>query len=155
MEAQFPRPQGEDESTAINFHIEHPDFQLPPVAPLDHWVRRVIELEEAELRTLNFIFVTDDALHQMNVTHLQHDTLTDIITFPFAEPPVVEGDVYISIDRVRDNAEELRVSFTEELRRIIIHGVLHLCGQGDKSLADKTMMTAKENAALRLWSELV
>ena len=97
---------------------------------------------------LQYVFCDDAYLHTLNVEHLDHDTLTDIITFPYGEPPQVWGDVFISVDRVRENARELDVDFAEELRRVLIHGVLHLLGFGDKTEAEAQAMRGWEDEAL-------
>lgn len=85
------------------------------------------------LHLLNFIFCSDDYLLRLNVEYLDHDTLTDIITFPYADPPSIHGDIFISIDRVRDNAADFKVTFEQELNRVMAHGVLHLCGYGNET----------------------
>jgi len=94
-------------------------------------------------------FCSDKYLHQLNVEYLQHDTLTDIITFPYNDPPIVHSDIFISIDRVRENAKELHVSFEQELHRVIIHGILHLCGYKDKTKEEAKLMRQKEEAMLK------
>ena len=90
------------------------------------WIKSVIENESCSLVSLHYIFCSDQYLHKVNVEHLNHDYLTDIITFPFQEPPNVEADIYISIDRVKENAQNFDQEFERELHRVIIHGVLHL-----------------------------
>ena len=112
------------------------------------WITSVIEARGGHLGELSYIFCNDDYLHDINVAYLQHDTLTDIITFPFAEFPTVSGDLFISTDRVRENAADYEVSFTDELHRVIIHGVLHLCGQSDKGEKEQAQMRSLEDWAL-------
>lgn len=146
---EWPDPE-DHRSDPIRFFSEEIDFELDQPARIIAWVRQVIEQEEGILTFLNIIFCTDSYLHRMNVEYLQHDTLTDIITFPYQDPPRIEGDIFISIDRVHDNAKTFGVSFEYELNRVIIHGVLHLAGYGDKTPAEKKRMTEKENAALAL-----
>lgn len=114
------------------------------------WFTEVCKLEGKELAEVNLIFMSDDDLLEMNRTHLDHDYYTDIITFDYCEEDLILGDLFISVDRVRDNAEEFKVSFGEELKRVCVHGVLHLCGYGDKSEEDERMMRAKENEMLEL-----
>ncbi|RMF23790.1 MAG: rRNA maturation RNase YbeY [Bacteroidetes bacterium] len=118
------------------------------------WLQRLIEGENCTLQQLNFIFCSDAYLHGLNVQYLQHDTLTDVITFPYAAPPEIEGDVFISVERVRDNARELGLPFEEELHRVMAHGTLHLCGYGDKTPAEVAQMREKEEAALLLLQQL-
>lgn len=139
-----------DEAT-IQFHFEEVQFELPSEEKLQNWIHDIIDREGCKLSSLNFIFCTDSYLHQINVQYLDHDTLTDIITFPYQEPPLIEGDIFISIDRVRENADSYDVSFYEELLRVISHGVLHLCGYSDKTKEEKARMTGKEDEALQLW----
>ena len=115
---------------------------------LVRWITSVIEARGGKLGDLTYIFCDDEYLHEINVAYLQHDTLTDIITFPFAEFPTVSGDLFISTERVRDNAAEFGQSFTDELHRVIIHGVLHLCGQSDKGEDQQAEMRQLENWAL-------
>ena len=148
-----PLPPDEDEEV-IEFNTEDVPDPLPQPDRVRHWIRTIIARQSAQLRELQYIFCSDDYLYRLNVEHLQHDTLTDIITFPYTDPPVVHGDIFISTERVRENAEELQVSFDEELRRVIIHGVLHLCGFSDKTEADSARMRELEDEALGLWAEV-
>jgi rRNA maturation RNase YbeY len=101
--------------------------------------------------SLSFIFCSDDYLHQINVEYLHHDTLTDVITFEYtaANSDAIEGDIFISIDRIKENAAEFQVPFEVELHRIMVHGTLHLLGYSDKSPNDKALMTEKENFYLQ------
>lgn len=113
------------------------------------WLSEAIKKENALAGEINYIFCSDDFLLDLNKRFLKHNTLTDIITFDYSSPEKgkirLSGDIYISTDRVIDNASELGVSKTAELRRVMIHGLLHLCGYKDKSPADKKKMTAKED----------
>lgn len=153
MEAEFPEFHGEQGS--IQFFSEDIPFEYPHPAIAQSWINLIIEREHCRLAAeLNFIFCSDDYLHRMNIDYLNHDTLTDIITFPYSEPPKISGDIFISIDRVRENAEQYQVSFSSELHRVIIHGVLHLCGYPDKTPEEQKNMRAKENEALQYLSTL-
>lgn len=145
VEPPFPT----DEPT-IHFHSEDTEFDLPQQGRLQQWIESIIRRESGILQQLSFIFCSDNYLHALNVEYLQHDDLTDVITFPYQEPPRIEGDIFISIDRVRDNAASFGMSFEQELHRVMIHGVLHLCGYTDKSEEAKKIMTAKEDEALAL-----
>lgn len=149
MPQSFP-PLPEDDE-AVCFSSEETPFDLTNEAEVIAWLRKVIEQENSTLRLLNFIFCSDDYLHHLNVEYLDHDTLTDVITFPYANPPEVEGDIFISIDRVKDNALEFNVPFEQELYRVMVHGVFHLCGYGDKTKEEELLMRQKENEALALW----
>lgn len=137
----------EDEAL-VSFHSEDTDFQMDAATQMIRWISAVITRHHCELVQLTYIFCSDDYLHEMNVEYLGHNTLTDIITFPYLTAPQVEGDIFISIDRVRDNAQHFAVPFEQELRRVIIHGVLHLCGQGDKTEAEAAQMRRLEEEAL-------
>ncbi len=101
---------------------------------------------------LNYIFCSDDYLHTMNQQHLDHDTLTDIITFDLSEGNNLVGEIYVSTDRVRDNAQKFNTSYNDELHRVIFHGTLHLCGFKDKSPADQKKMREQEDKCLEAYS---
>ena len=136
----------------LSFH-EATGGQAPPEAQYDgltHWIETVITERGGTLGVLTYIFCGDDYLHEMNVSYLDHDTLTDIITFPYGSFPEVSGDLFISTERVEENARELEVDYEEELHRVMIHGVLHLCGQGDKTEAEARAMRELEDWALGL-----
>jgi rRNA maturation RNase YbeY len=141
-------PPGEADENGIVFFSEDVDFQLDNEHRNAAWLLAVIEQEGKSLRLLNFIFCSDEYLHRLNVEYLDHDTLTDVITFPYAAPPIVEGDIFISIERVRENARDFNTSFEEELRRVMVHGVLHLCGYGDETDEEEQAIRQKENEAL-------
>ena len=113
------------------------------------WLQQVATTEGKKVGLVRVIFMSDDALLEMNRTFLDHDYYTDIITFPLNEDPI-EAELYISIDRVRDNAAELGVPAEEELARVMVHGILHLCGYGDKDDAEKQIMREMEGKYLEL-----
>lgn len=139
---------------AIEFFSQ--DISFKPSKPLKtkRWIKAVIQREKFRLRQLNYIFCSDDYLLQINKQYLRHNTLTDIITFDNSEAPgEIEGDVFISVERVEANALALGIDFDEELHRVIIHGVLHLSGYGDKTAKDKSLMRKKEDACLSLRSK--
>ncbi len=136
---------------AVEFFYEDIDFKVPKPTKTRKWVRLVIEREEKSLSHLNYIFCSDEYLHSLNQQYLNHDTLTDIITFDQSETPdQIEGDIFISVDRVRQNANDLGIPFAHELDRVIVHGILHLLGYRDKSAAEKEVMREKEDAYLSL-----
>ncbi|MFN3316359.1 MAG: rRNA maturation RNase YbeY [Raineya sp.] len=136
---------------AINFFSEGISFKPKNIRKLKSWVKNIIEQEKHSLAELNFIFCDDAYLHQINMEYLQHDTYTDIITFDNSEQDTrIESDIFISIERVRENAEKLKVTFEQELHRVMIHGVLHLLGYQDKTLKEKAQMRAKEDSCLNL-----
>jgi rRNA maturation RNase YbeY len=132
----------------ICFFSQHPSFTLKQQKQIQEWIKKIVQNESNTLIQLNFIFCTDDYLLQINRKHLNHNSLTDVIGFWIND--FVEGEVYISIDRVKENALEQKTSFNEELPRVIIHGVLHLLGFKDKSAKEKKEMREKENQALAL-----
>lgn len=138
------------EEEQIFFEQEQVDFELAHPEQLISWIKSILQKEQKELVQLTFIFCSDSYLIEMNNEYLDHDTYTDIITFPYLELPLVEGDIFISIDRVTENAKQYQVSFEQELRRVMIHGVLHLCGYLDKSDEEARLMRTKENEALAL-----
>lgn len=134
----------------VLFHTVEIDFDLPNSPSITEWIKSTIKAEKKEVSTLNFIFCNDQYLHQINVEYLDHDTLTDVITFPYTTLPApIEGDIYISIDRIQENAKQFKVPFLKELKRVMIHGVLHLCGYGDKSKMEQKVMRAKEDFYLK------
>ena len=116
------------------------------------WIKAVAADYGFAVGNINYIFCTDERELEVNRQFLGHDYYTDIITFDYSTPSVLNGDIFISLDTVRSNAEQLNISFDAELLRILIHGVLHLTGQGDKTPETKAQMTAKEEKALAKWS---
>lgn len=134
---------------AISFSNDGITFNLKRKSELKTWIKLIIEKEKFLLGNLNYVFTSDESLLKINIDYLKHNTYTDIITFNYNEGKKVNGDIFISIDRVKDNAEKFNVSFEEELHRVIIHGVLHLCGYKDKSKVDAALMRKKENQSLK------
>lgn len=135
----------------INFFAEEIEFNLNNEDSISDWILSCITDHARECGEINFIFCSDSYLLEMNQEHLSHDFYTDILTFPYSEPgkdPIV-SDIYISIDRVRENASTLSVPFTDELHRVMIHGVLHLLGYDDHAETDIYTMRQKENEALQ------
>tara|TARA_B100001146_G_scaffold223775_1_gene239356 strand:+ start:11173 stop:11589 length:417 start_codon:yes stop_codon:yes gene_type:complete len=124
------------------------NFTLSKENSLTQWIESVIASEGYELGDIHFVFCDDEALHKINVEFLHHDTYTDIISFDYSLGKQIHGEIFISIDRVTENAEAYKVSFTEELHRVMIHGILHYCGFKDGSSEEKTLMRSKENEAL-------
>ncbi len=135
----------------IQFFSEDIDFDLPNKVSVVNWITETLFFEKKSTEGLSIIFCSDKYLHELNVKYLDHDTLTDIITFPYHNDgaPVIEGDIFISIDRIKENSKELETSFEDELHRVVIHGVLHLCGYGDKTDEEKKEMRRKENESLQ------
>ena len=137
------------EDDKVIYNVEDIDFQLVKPDLLSGWIEKTINTEGATLGAVSYIFCSDDYLHQMNVEYLNHDTLTDVITFPYNDNPI-EGDIFISIDRVKNNAQDLAVAFDDELHRVMIHGVLHLCGYSDETDEQEAEMRRKEDEYLRI-----
>jgi probable rRNA maturation factor len=131
---------------AVQFFFVTNNITLANRTGLKRFVQQIFKAEKTKLVNLNYIFCSDDYLLNINKTHLSHNYYTDIITFDLSEsPPTITGEIYISTDRVRDNAATLGVSIKEELHRVIFHGALHLCGYKDKTPRDiKTMRSAEE-----------
>ncbi|MFK8288754.1 rRNA maturation RNase YbeY [Capnocytophaga canimorsus] len=135
----------------ITFNYET-EFELPEQETVfQAWIEKIIASEEKELGELNYIFCDDNYLHQINVQYLDHDTLTDIITFDYTQEQIISGDIFISVERVADNAKDFNVDFQTELLRVMAHGVLHLCGYKDKSDAESKQMRSKEEEKMRLF----
>lgn len=134
----------------ISFNYET-DFELENEAQYEEWISRIIESEGFDEGEINYIFCDDEYLHKINVEYLDHDTLTDIISFDYTVGNVLQGDIFISIERVRDNANDFNVSFEEELKRVLSHGVLHYCGYKDKSPKDEALMRSKEEEKMQMF----
>lgn len=131
----------------IEFYSET-DFKIENPKSLSHWISETILQENHQPGDLTYVFCDDAYLHKLNVQFLNHDTLTDIISFDNSLGKQIHGEIYISIERVKENASTYRVAFLEELHRVIIHGVLHFCGYKDKSKQEQDIMTRMENKAL-------
>ena len=134
----------------ISFNYEI-DFEIQEETIYTDWISSVIISENKSEGEINYIFCDDDYLVEINQQYLNHDTLTDIISFDYSLGNEIHGDVYISIERVRENAEEFKVPFEEELKRVMIHGVLHYCGYKDKSESDELLMRSKEDEKIQLF----
>ena len=114
------------------------------------WLQSVIASEKKTMGELSYIFCDDAYLHKINVDFLDHDTYTDIISFDYSQGNVVSGDMYISVERVAENAENFNCSFRDELSRVMVHGILHYCGYKDKTTEEAKTMRSKENTYLAL-----
>jgi rRNA maturation RNase YbeY len=128
----------------ISFNYET-DFKLLDESIMSDWISEVITLEGYKQDEINYVFCDDVYLHKLNLEFLNHDTLTDIISFDYSVGKIIQGDIFISIERIRDNAKDFKVSFEKELQRVIIHGILHYCGYKDKTDNDAILMRDKEN----------
>lgn len=139
---------------AINFSNNDIKFSLKEKTKLKNWIKKVVELQNKKVGEINYLFCNDEYVLEVNQAYLNHDTYTDIITFDYVEGNLISGDILISVDRVGDNAGKFGVPFEQELHRVIIHGVLHLLGNKDKTDAEAKKMRAKENEALELFSKM-
>lgn len=136
---------------SLHFFEEEVDFKLPNPRKTSNWIKESIKKEKKKLVELNYIFCSDKYLREINIQYLKHKTYTDIVTFDTSEGPgLIQGDIFISIDRVRENAAKFNTEFEEEIHRVIIHGVLHLLGYSDKNSRKKSIMRKKEDAYLSL-----
>lgn len=129
-------------------------FQLSNETVFEQWIKETIQNEGCSLGDINYIFCDDDYLHKINVEFLDHDTLTDIISFDYSVGKQLHGDIYISVERVEDNAKDFKVDFDVELSRVIIHGILHYCGYKDKTDEDAKVMRAKEEQYMKVLVDL-
>jgi rRNA maturation RNase YbeY len=135
------------EQPAIFFTTHDVDFNLDDPDTIKDWIREAVSEEGFELGRIDYIFCSDAFLHQINHKHLGHDDFTDIITFPLEETPLV-GEIYISIERVKENAASFGTTFEDELHRVMIHGILHLCGYDDHEEDDIQEIRSKEESYL-------
>jgi len=133
----------------IHYYNEDSTFSLEHPQLISHWIKSVFSEENCEFVTINFIFCSDTYLHELNIKYLQHDTLTDVITFAYSKTPV-EGDIFISIDRIIENAKIYGVDTLTELYRVMVHGILHLIGYNDKTTEEQELMRNMENKYLLL-----
>ncbi|MFY7743586.1 MAG: rRNA maturation RNase YbeY [Flavobacterium sp.] len=134
----------------ISFNYET-DFELSNESDYASWIQNIIVSENKEEGDINYIFCDDEYLHKINVEYLNHDTLTDIISFDYSEGNFLHGDIFISIVRVAENAKEFNVSLENELKRVMAHGVLHYCGYKDKSEQDELLMRQKEDEKIKMF----
>ncbi len=134
----------------VHFFSEGIFFTLRDKNRIRSWLNKVAARHKKAIGPLTYIFVSDKYLLQLNRRHLDHDTLTDIITFDYSQKNIVSGDIYISVERVNENAATYKTMRRDELHRVMAHGLLHLCGFGDKSEREATRMRAEEEKALDL-----
>lgn len=139
---------------AIRFSVQDVHFELENEQNLKKWISNVVLRRGKAVGNISYLFCDDNYLLGVNRQYLNHDTYTDIITFDYVVGNLVSGDIMISVDRVGENAEKFGVLFEQELHRVVIHGVLHLLGQGDKTDSEAAEMRRLENEALALWNEM-
>lgn len=134
----------------ILFHYET-DFVIENESNYADWIVSVIQSEEKIAGEINYIFCDDDYLYDININYLNHNTLTDIISFDYTDGATISGDIFISVERVKENAAELGIDFHQELLRVMAHGVLHYCGYKDKSDEDAKLMRHKEDEKIKMF----
>lgn len=139
--------------TPIQFFFEDVDELTLNRASTTKWISQCVEKEGFVLGNVNYILCSDPYLLNINKTYLNHDYNTDIITFNYNENQTINSDIFISLDRVKENAQEFKVSFEAELNRVMIHGILHLLGYNDKSPEEQAVMTSKEDFYLALHTQ--
>lgn len=127
------------------------DYQLDNEDRYATWIEEIVTSEGLELGDISYIFCDDEFLHKINVQYLDHDTFTDIISFDYCEGDVISGDIFLSVERVHENASLFNVDFDSELLRVMAHGVLHYCGYKDKSEEDERIMRSKEEEKMKLF----
>lgn len=135
---------------AVSFNFDN-SFNLKDRLKIKRWIKQVVENAGFRLGSVSYIFCSDEKILEVNKQYLNHDFYTDIITFDYVEKDIINGDIFISTDRVRENAKNFNVAFEEELHRVIIHGILHLLGQQDHTPKEEKQMRKKENEALLLF----
>jgi probable rRNA maturation factor len=131
------------------------EVKLPTIQKqkISHWIKDTAAEYDKKIGEITYIFCSDERILELNNQYLKHDYYTDIITFDYSEGSIISGDIFISVDTVRSNSEKFEVGFEDELRRILIHGILHLCGQADNTPELRFEMTTKENLALQSYSK--
>lgn len=134
----------------INFNYET-DFILENEDAIGSWISAVIISENKKEGEVNYIFCDDEYLHEINMEYLNHDTLTDIISFDYTVGNEISGDIFVSVERVLDNSKDYNTSFSEELKRVLVHGILHYCGYKDKSESDEVLMRNKEDEKIAMF----
>ena len=134
----------------INFNYET-EFTLENEQAFADWLSAVIISENKNEGEINYIFCDDEYLHKINVEYLNHDTLTDIISFDYTVGNELNGDIFVSVERVEDNSKDFNVSFIEELKRVLAHGILHYCGYKDKSDSEAELMRSKEDEKIAMF----
>jgi len=139
---------------SIKFYTEAIKFTLADKKKVKHWITETIKAEKKIPGKINYIFCSDDYLLALNRNYLKHDTYTDIITFDYVTAQNISGDIFISIDRIKENASKFNTNFIEELQRVIIHGILHLLGYKDKTPKEKNTMRWKEDFYIALKNQM-
>ncbi len=140
-------------TSSVIFHFENIDALTFAEKSVANWIGHSLVTENKDLGTINCIFCNDEYLLNINQKYLNHNTLTDIVTFNYVENSLISGDLFISVERVKENAGTYKVDFLHELKRVIIHGVLHLAGYNDKTPEEAEQIRAKEDFYLNLYAD--
>ena len=147
--SSIPNPDSYRGGTKVCFFFQGVKVSLANRTQLKKYIQSIFKTEGKEVESINYIFCTDKALLEINRRFLFHNFYTDIITFDLSDSEAIQAEIYISVDRIKDNAPQLGVSFKSELHRVIFHGVLHLCGYKDKKKVEKEVMRGKEDFYLK------
>ncbi|MBA3899565.1 MAG: rRNA maturation RNase YbeY [Bacteroidetes bacterium] len=139
----------------INFNTVDIKYKLKNKPAIKKWISEAAKNENSSIGHINIVFCDDNYLLGLNEQYLNHNTFTDIITFDYSDETSISGDIFISLERITDNAKKYKVAFEEELQRVMIHGILHLCGYKDKTKADKANMTAAEDKYLAMLGDFL
>ena len=139
---------------SIRFSSQIETFELSDAEKVKKWISEVVLRRGKMVGNISYLFCDDEYMIGVNQQYLDHDTYTDIITFDYVVADLVSGDIFISVDRVGENAQQFNVPLEEELHRVIIHGVLHLLGQGDKTDSEAAEMRRQEQESFDLWNEM-
>lgn len=139
---------------SIRFSSQIECFELPEAEKVKKWISEVVLRRGKKVGNISYLFCDDEYMIGVNRQYLDHDTYTDIITFDYVAADLISGDIFVCIDRVGENAAKFGVAFEEELHRVVIHGVLHLLGQGDKSDSEAAEMRRQEEESLTLWNTM-
>ena len=142
-------------TATISYYAENISFRLKNKKIISDWIKKVILLEKRKLQSVSFVFCNDEYLLKLNQIYLKHQTLTDIITFDYNEDNNIAGDIFISIERVKENAIIFGNTFSDELHRVMIHGIIHLLGYKDKKSSERLAMRAKEDVCLSMLGKVV
>ena len=134
----------------ISFNYES-DFSLEQEDVYASWIETIVESENKILGEISYVFCDDEYLHSINMQYLNHDTLTDIISFDYTEGNLLQGDIFVSVERVKENALDFNVPFEDEIKRVLSHGILHYCGYKDKSPEDELLMRSKEDEKIQMF----
>ena len=140
--------------TTVEFNNDDLSFEWESQQPVLEWLLKIASLENGTIDSLSYVYCSDQRLLQINQQFLNHEDFTDVITFDLSDSTAIEGEIYISLDRISENAETFRTSFEHELCRVMAHGLLHLIGYKDKTESEKTLMRSKENTCLSLLSNV-